>query len=129
MKKVYIPIALFISCSAFLAFVAQENSVPKAVQSVFDASCTDCHGPKRQRAGLDLSAAKAYQSLVDRASTEEKGMALVKPGDPANSYLWLKLNGSAKTGKGMPRGFFSWTKLPDKDLEAVRAWIAGGARP
>jgi hypothetical protein len=53
----------------------------------------------------------------------------VKPGDPEQSYLWLKLEHRTEEGSGMPKGFFSAKRLNPKDLETVRAWIAAGAQP
>jgi cytochrome c553 len=107
-----------------------EGSAPtlsKDVQPIFDRSCVKCHGQKRQKAKLDLSAATARKALVDVPSTEVPQIVLLKPGDPAHSYLWQKLEHTSSEGKGMPR-FLFWAKsLSDQELAVIRKWIEAGA--
>ena len=56
---------------------------------VFNAKCVMCHGGSTTTAGdLDLTAAKAYQSLINvKAPHSAKGKNYVTPGDLNNSYL------------------------------------------
>ncbi len=63
------------------------------------------------------------------ASQEEPTIARVKAGDPASSYLWMKLIHTTKEGRGMPRTLFSSKKLPQQELDVVERWIQGGAQP
>ena len=55
-------------------------------------------------------------------------MILVEPFDPANSYLVLKLRGTAGDAGGvaspMPIGDAA---LDESDIQAIEAWIANGA--
>ena len=62
-------------------------------------------------------------------SKEVPGTVRVKPGEPDQSYLWLKLEHSASKGDGMPRGLFFSKKLSQNDMEAIKAWITAGALP
>ena len=56
-------------------------------------------------------------------------MALVAPGNPDESYLWLKLQHTATEGKGMPRTLTGVKILRQAELDLYRRWIADGARP
>lgn len=62
-------------------------------------------------------------------STQRPGMLLVAPGDPEASYLWLKVDHRAPVGGGMPRTLFGARRLPEREVELYRRWIAGGALP
>ena len=91
-------------------------------ETVFDVSCalSGCHGDS---AWPNLSVGQAYDNIVDVESS--RGIALVEPGDPDNSYLYHKLLADADIdGSRMPPGGPYLT--PDA-LETVRAWIENGA--
>lgn len=107
----------------------QPLSYKADVEPIVVKECGDCHGGDRPKKGLDLSAGKGYGNLVGRKSSEVPELSLVAPGDPDNSYLWHKLQHTAKEGKGMPRTIFSARKLPPEQLERIREWIAQGAQP
>jgi mono/diheme cytochrome c family protein len=118
---------------ARIAVQAVAQDVPpgyvEGVQPIFDRECVKCHGPKAKKAKLDLSPSESYRSLVNIPSREAPATFRVKPGDPEQSYLWLKLEHRTEEGSGMPKGFFSAKRLTQKDLDTVRAWIAAGAQP
>jgi mono/diheme cytochrome c family protein len=104
-------------------------SYAKDVLPLFTKECSDCHGAKKPKKGLDLLAPTSREDLVNRSSQEVPEMALVKPGDPDGSYLWKKLTHTATEGKGMPRTRFSSKMLEQTQLDLVRRWIEGGAKP
>ncbi|GBC79616.1 hypothetical protein HRbin09_00838 [bacterium HR09] len=114
---------------AALAASQQALTYKADVEPIFVKECAECHGGERPKKGLDLAAGKGYASLVNRKSAEVPELSLVVPGDPENSYLWHKLQHTAKEGKGMPRGIFSSRKLPQEQLDRIREWIAQGAQP
>jgi len=129
-------IGLLVFAAGALALVAAgpkgQTSAPtlaKEVQPIFDANCTKCHGLKDQKAHLDLSAGKSYAAAVNVPSVQVDTLMRVKPGDPENSYLMQKVLHTAAQGKGMPRGFFGSSSLAPGEIETIRAWIAGGAKP
>ncbi|MCS7182288.1 MAG: hypothetical protein NZ869_04175 [Thermoanaerobaculum sp.] len=105
------------------------RSYQQEVEPIFIKECVECHGSERPKKGLDLSAGRGYAQLVNRKSVEVPELYLVAPGDPANSYLWHKLEHTAKEGKGMPRGLFSSRKLKEAELAIIRQWIEQGAQP
>ncbi len=82
-----------------------------AVQPVWNASCTGCHGTS---AGLNLS---SYSQLMDGSSNGQ----VVIPGDGANSVIIKRLNG---VGGLMP---MNATALPAATIAEIERWIDQGA--
>lgn len=94
--------------------------------NVFTPSCatSGCHAGAGAPQGLILDAASSYGLLVDVASTEVPALLRVEPGDPDNSYLIQKLEGTAAVGAQMPLG---GTPLPQNEIDVIRQWITEGA--
>jgi hypothetical protein len=97
-------------------------------REIFAKSCTfsSCHGEVSPRAGLDLTGA-TFGRLVGQPSTQLPGRPLVRPGDPEGSYLFEKL-AAAQPRAGAPMPYLQ-PRLSAQRLQAVRSWIAQGARP
>jgi len=100
-----------------LVFVPPEGGESlAAVQAILDESCTLCHDASDDTLNLEDVGA-----LVGRASTI--GKALVDPGNPNGSYLYLKMVGAESIkGDSMPLGD---DPLPVAELAVVQKWIAG----
>jgi hypothetical protein len=94
--------------------------------NVFEPLCSHCHAGANAPAGLRLDAANSYAMLVGIASVERPNLRRVAPGDPANSYLIHKLEGTQAIGERMPAGL---PPLPQADIDVIRQWIADGAQP
>jgi hypothetical protein len=94
--------------------------------NVFEPLCEFCHAGANAPAGLRLDAANSYALLVGVASIEQASIMRVAPGDPNNSYLIQKLEGTAAIGQRMPAGL---PALPQADIDVIRQWIAAGAPP
>jgi hypothetical protein len=94
--------------------------------NVFEQVCEHCHAGANAPAGLRLDAANSYAMLVGVASVERPAILRVAPGDPSNSYLIQKLEGTAAVGERMPAGL---PALPQSDINVIRQWIADGALP
>ncbi len=127
-----VPITVVVAAVALASEQAPPAAAPsyaRDVEPIFVKACSDCHGGDNPKKGLDLSRGRGYAQLVGVASQEEPGLARVKAGDPANSYLWMKLVHTTKEGRGMPRTLFSSKKLPQQDLDVVERWIKAGAQP
>jgi len=101
------------------------------LETLVVARCLGCHGAEEPKAKLVLEQGTGYGQLVGRQSVQMPEIALVAPGDPEASYLWMKLQHSAEieVGKGMPRTLTGVKKLPEVELELYRRWIAGGTLP
>jgi hypothetical protein len=95
--------------------------------NVFTPICTQCHIGAGAPEGLMLDAAHSYNLLVGVASQEVSSLNRVKAGDPASSYIIIKLtNGPGIVGAQMPYGL---PPLPQATIDAIRQWIANGALP
>ena len=121
---------VLVTFAAGLALATGDSAPSYAadVEPIFLAACGDCHGAEKPKKGLDLSKGKGHAALVGRPSQEVE-LPLVEAGDPAGSYLWHKLTHTQREGKGMPRGIFSSTRLPQEQLDLVERWIVAGAQP
>ncbi|NCG18674.1 MAG: hypothetical protein GWP91_06655 [Rhodobacterales bacterium] len=105
------------------------------VQPIFDAECLGaCHAPPVASSGMDLT--NAYPVVVNVPSDDVPSMFRVTPYDPANSYLWHKLNNThasvGGTGNQMPAGAAGPPGsggLPAADLAIIEQWIIDGALP
>jgi methionine-rich copper-binding protein CopC len=93
--------------------------------NVFTPICTRCHIGANAPEGLQLDQAHSYALLVGVPSAEVPGVMRVKPGDPADSYLIQKLQGSSGiVGVQMP---FGGPYLPQATIAFIQQWITNGA--
>ncbi len=94
---------------------------------IFTPSCASCHSATGNTGGitnLDLSNADAsLMSLVDVPSEQDANFVRVLPGEPDNSYLVQKMQGTASAGGVMPPSGM----LGTAEIDAVRLWISNGA--
>ncbi len=93
---------------------------------VLSVNCatSGCHSGPSAPLGLDLAQGKAFDLLVNVPSVQQDQILRVSPGDPDNSYLVQKLEGTAVSGLQMPR---NQPALPVETIQAIRDWIAQGA--
>ena len=113
--------------SAAAASAARSTASFDSIQAnVFEQVCEHCHSGANAPAGLRLDAANSYAMLVGVASVERSNVLRVAPGDPNNSYLIQKLEGTAGVGERMPAGL---PALPQADINIIRQWITDGAQP
>ncbi len=80
---------------------------------IFERSCKVCHGTL---GGWDST---SYQSVM----TTGDHAPVVIPGDPINSFLAQKLQGSSNIGGIMPPD----GELPDATIQIILDWISAGA--
>lgn len=88
--------------------------------------CTVCHAGANAPLGLRLDADNSYLMLVGVPSVEVPSLLRVDPGNPDDSYLVQKIEGTAAVGAQMPLGGPS---LPVDSMQLVRQWIRDGAEP
>jgi hypothetical protein len=97
---------------------------------IFGPTCSvsGCHsGPTGTTlpTGVDLRTAdSSFAALVNVASVQVPSLDRVIPGDPDNSYLIQKLEGTASVGTRMPQG---GPFLDPATLAVIRSWIETGA--
>ena len=94
--------------------------------NVFNPSCIVCHSGANAPQGLRLDAANSFTNLVGVPSREDSSFLRVAPGDPGQSYLIHKLEGTASVGDQMPSG---GPPIPQSTINFVRQWITDGALP
>lgn len=98
-----------------------------AVQAnVFNPSCIGCHAGANAPQGLRLDAANSFTSLVGVPARQNSSVLRVAPGNPDQSYLIQKLEGSASEGQQMPLG---GPPVAQSTIDFVRQWISDGALP
>ena len=110
------------------SFSSIQRDIFSSSDSSGRASCVSCHTSQgRTPAGaLDLSG-NAFGALVNVASRQKSGAIMVVPGDPDNSYLIQKLEGtSGIVGLRMPRNGPPF--LGDGQVQIIRRWILLGAK-
>ena len=92
--------------------------------------CTECHLDNPPAGGMDLHGTPEFihTNLVDVNSTELPAMFRIRRGDPEQSYLWRKVNGThieaGGSGSAMPLGT---EPLDKEELDLIEAWILNGA--
>ena len=108
------------------------------VRPILEKNCSSCHSESSPEAGLSLgghiSSAEVVKNLLDVQSMHGGQFKRVRAGDPAGSWLYLKVAGTAASAScaGMmcnaqvmpPAGKVT---LSAADLATIRAWIEGGA--
>ncbi len=108
---------------------ASAPSYAADIEPLFQKRCGKCHGVEEAKAHLILAPGKGYGELVGKPAFQVPELLRVKPGDAEASYLWQKLQHTAREGKGMPRTLFGSKKLPERELALIRSWIEAGAEP
>lgn len=103
------------------------------IQPIWDANCVvGCHtaGGSGDLTGmLILTPDMSYAELVGPMSTEALALKLVEGGNPDNSYLWHKLNGTFQDVGGNGAMMPLTGMLSPTQLGTIEAWIDGGALP
>ncbi len=100
------------------------NDFQEIQSTIFTPICTACHVGAGAPRGLRLDEANSFALLVNVASSEVPGLLRVNPGDPDQSYLVQKIEGTAAVGGRMPLG---GPPLAQDRIDLVRNWIAAGA--
>ena len=111
-------------------FIVQAPVTLDEIQAaVFGPGCAGCHsGPTSGAlpAGMNLSTADdSFAALVGVDSIQVPSLSRVAAGDPDNSYLIQKLEGTAAVGGQMPLG---GTPLDQGTIDDIRQWISDGAQ-
>ncbi len=94
--------------------------------NVFTPSCAfaGCHGGASAQQGLRLDPGFSADTLIGIASPSSASLVRVVPGNPNNSFLIQKLEGTQTLGGRMPLG---GPFLSQADINVIRQWIANGA--
>ena len=112
-------VILFVSAAGvLLAF--QMN---REVQEIFTQNCSvsGCHQGQFPPMGLNLEEDKYLDSLINVPSREKPSLKLADPGNPEESYLYLKITGAENIeGQRMPA---QAPPLSGSSIQTIRNWI------
>ncbi len=118
-----------------LALVSGVDQVTLSdVQPIFTSTCalSGCHAATNPELGMSLSVGQTFANVVNVPATELSTMNRVTPGQPDNSYLFHKVQGThlvldpPGSGVQMPKGRSPLTQM---EIDLIRAWIEAGAQP
>ena len=104
-----------------------EATFTRVQTEIFNPSCalSGCHSAGSAAQGLVLAQGQAFGNIVNVRSSEQGSMDRIEPGDPDNSYLYLKVIGdSSISGVQMPRGR---APLSQELRNLLKDWIEAGA--
>jgi hypothetical protein len=95
---------------------------------VFTPNCASsgCHAGTDAPEGLNLSAASAFENTVGVPSSQVPDIRRIEPGEPAESYIYIKITGGDRMAPGtfqMPIG----VELTEDQIDLIEDWILGGA--
>ena len=102
------------------------------LQQIWDNDCVRCHRSSSPAAALDLTPEQALHQLVGVPSVQAPDLLRVEPGQPENSYLFLKIAAGRQhldrggRGRRMPLGA---PPLPPPAIQHIENWIRAGAHP
>ena len=135
-KKKIIWLVIIAAATYSLSSCGSSLEVPKGVfndpsfyfniQPIFTQNCVSngCHN-SAARGGLVLLQGPAYVNLVNIPSTQEPNRMRALPGDAANSYMIIKIEGNQTTGTRMPLGR---EPLDEVLIQTLINWIRQGAK-
>lgn len=94
--------------------------------NVFSVNCavSGCHGGATAQQGLRLDPGFAAGNLINVTSPQDPTLTRVIPGNPNDSLIVRKLEGTQTVGVRMPQG---GPYLPQSTIDVIRQWILNGA--
>lgn len=109
--------------------VIADPSFSTDIQPIFTSNCalSGCHNNTAQE-GLILLQGQAYANIVNVDSNQDTQQPVRKrvlPGDSANSYLVIKIEGNQTVGTRMPQGR---SPLSSVQIQNIKNWIDRGAK-
>ena len=106
--------------------VPLEPTLASIQANVFSAACAipGCHGGAGAQQGMRLDPGFSFGNLVCVRLPRDPSQFRVIPGDPDNSFIIHKLEGTQNIGDRMPLG---GPYLDQATIDVIRLWIANGA--
>jgi hypothetical protein len=93
------------------------------IRPILSDHCYTCHGPDKanRKTNMHFDTEEGAFSALNSG-----GFAIVRA-DPANSKMVQRI-GSDNPAFRMPPAYMGYAKLPDRDIDLIRRWIAQGAK-
>lgn len=111
---------IFASGAGATAISFQQDVLP-----ILNKHCVMCHLPGAAQGELELYP-DAWTSMVGVASVQTS-LALVEPGSPGQSYLFIKLLDTQDKAGGSGEQMPFPLPLEAAQIDVIRAWIEQGA--
>ncbi len=94
-------------------------------EEIFTPSCASagCHSGSNPPDGLLLTAGDSWSNIVN-VDAVQMNLKRIEPGDPDNSYLVRKVEGSGIVANRMPLGR---APLSQDQIDLIRQWVLDGA--
>ncbi len=98
------------------------------IKLILEFNCGGCHSGDEAQGDIVLLGDDVYERLL-QPSAQLPEMSLIEPGDPEQSYLYLKLIGDDRiTGQRMPYNPLTGEgSLSQAELADIETWIVSGA--
>src|SRR5580698_2837234 len=103
--------------------VSAEVRFNRDIRPILSDRCYVCHGPDP---GNRKTAMRFDQEQSAKAALKSGKFAIVA-GKPSDSELYIRIT-SSDNARRMPPAYAGHAKLPDREIETIRQWIAEGAR-
>jgi hypothetical protein len=97
---------------------------------VFETSCATsfCHKPDPPPAApMTLEPGKAYVEIVSVPASQKPMLKRIAPGDPASSYIIIKMRAVTAQAHGTTRMPLNKPEVSEDLIQQVEAWVARGA--
>jgi len=104
-----------------LAGDAPEFLLTQIEDKIFAPKCFQCHNSEEADRDLDLSKWQSYENTVNMYSKINTEKILIKPGDPASSFLYSILEHPE-----MAPDMLS-VQMTDDEMSLIKRWITEGA--
>ena len=119
----YLGVICVVTCGQFACRPVAAESPAKIdfardIQPLFEKHCYECHGPKKQEAGLRLDQRAAALAGGDMGHD-------IVPGKSGESLLWRRLPGTTEEVSRMPA---KGEPLSADEIALVKDWIDQGAK-
>lgn len=100
------------------------------IKRILEFNCGGCHGGDTVQADLNLVDGDVFARVL-QASAQLTALKLIEPGQPMQSYLWLKISGDPSiVGAPMPIDPLNGDRrLSAQELADIKTWIEEGALP
>ncbi|WP_417380932.1 PSD1 and planctomycete cytochrome C domain-containing protein [Gimesia sp.] len=90
------------------------------IRPLLSDACFSCHGPDPEHREAELRL-----DLKEAVFADHNGQALIVPGKPADSLIYLRMTAADESERMPPAD--SGKKLSDSDIANIRKWIESGA--
>jgi Protein of unknown function (DUF1553)/Protein of unknown function (DUF1549)/Concanavalin A-like lectin/glucanases superfamily/Planctomycete cytochrome C len=116
-----------VACLSVVCWAAEPDSdavlFNRDIRPIISDHCYTCHGPDKANRKTNMHFDTEEGAF---AALNGGGFAIVRA-DPANSKMVQRISSDNPPFR-MPPAYMGYAKLPDRDIDLIRRWIAQGAK-